>query len=288
MGATEANIADDLPMAIVDPSKGRGDTCPTESEIIGLELEIHGAPLRIDVAIRQEQARLADIVPLARAVCSKIIDAVTEKIRGDDGRIACRPGCSACCHYLVPLSIPEAFRLTEEFSTMPEPHQRLTERLWLLTAARVLRRKPGQLVESQTTENTTHPEGQLRTISDWYRELKVLCPFLRERLCSIYENRPVACREYFVEGSENACAGGCGMAERVKMPVRTTEVLGQLASELEGTAVEAVMLPLVLLWHQGNIERGNQTWPGTMMVKRFFEILNVSVSQDSKAAPAPA
>jgi Fe-S-cluster containining protein len=92
-------------------------------------------------------------------------------------------------------------------------------------------------------------------------------------MCSIYDIRPLACREYFVKGSEKACAGGCGTAEKIQMPVRTAEVLTELASELEGTDPEAVMLPLVLIWHADNLSRSNRTWPAIEMVERFVEIV---------------
>ena len=57
------------------------------------------------------------------------------------------------------------------------------------------------------------------------------------------------------------------------MPVQLPNVLGQLASELEGTGVEAVILPLSLVWFEENPERVERNWPAEMMVKRFVEIV---------------
>jgi len=61
------------------------------------------------------------------------------------------------------------------------------------------------------------------------------------------------------------------------------DALAQLASELEGTSVEAVMLPLALFWAQENVERSRQTWPAVMMIQRFVEILKAMASKNSTA-----
>lgn len=72
-------------------------------------------------------------------------------------------------------------------------------------------------------------------------------------------------------------------AEVVEMPVQMVDALAQLASELEGTGVEAVILPLALFWAQENVERAKQTRPAAMMVERFVEIVKVMASKNSTA-----
>jgi hypothetical protein len=67
------------------------------------------------------------------------------------------------------------------------------------------------------------------------------------------------------------------------MPVQLPNVLGQLASELEGTGVEAVILPLALVWCQENSERAERNWPAEMMVKRFVEIVEAMAQMNLPA-----
>jgi Fe-S-cluster containining protein len=276
-------VTDDPQIAILDGADVSENRCPGTAEIIGLELDILGEPVNFSISVGKGQARLADIVPLSRVVCKKITDVVIERTRRYDGRIPCRPGCSACCYYLVPLSVPEAFKLVEEALAAPESRKKLMQRLWLLTARRILREKPPQVVTGSKPEIPPKNEAELNTVSEWYRNLKLACPFLHRGMCSIYEMRPLACREYFVNGSEKACRGRCEAATAVEIPVRMVEALGRLASELEGTNVEAVMLPLVLVWHADNLGRSKRTWPATEMVKRFFEIVKETAAKISAA-----
>jgi hypothetical protein len=63
------------------------------------------------------------------------------------------------------------------------------------------------------------------------------------------------------------------------MPVSTLKSLGQLTSELEGTSVEAVMLPLAL--------PDQRIWPAEMMVERFVEIIKAMASENSTASTLP-
>ena len=67
------------------------------------------------------------------------------------------------------------------------------------------------------------------------------------------------------------------------MPVQLPNALGQLASELEGTGVEAVILPLSLVWFEENPERVERNWLAEMMVKRFVEIVEAMVESNVPA-----
>jgi Fe-S-cluster containining protein len=254
--------------------------CGGGEKIIGLDMDVLGEQFHLCVAAGEAPARLADIVPLARVVCTKVVDIVTRKVQDDGGHIPCRHGCAGCCHYLVPLSIPEVFRLMEEFLSRPEFEQKLTQRLWLLTARRVLKYGPFRS-SPHNSKGRDERDAEVELVSNWYRNLKVVCPFLNSGTCTIYKYRPLACREHFVTGSDKVCAGGSGKAEVISMPVQITSVLGQLAAALEGTSIEAVMMPLALVWHEANAKRGKRTWPAAMMVERFFELVRLAVVENS-------
>jgi Fe-S-cluster containining protein len=302
-------VAENLPTTVLDTRKQMEDHCSVvpiiglepgksasttsvkrkrEVSIIGLKLNILGKALNFRIGVAKRQARLADIVPLARTVCTKITDAVVESISRQGGSVQCRKGCSACCsRYLVPLSIPEALRLREEILVEPVHRRKSMQRACIFAAQRILNKKPPIPVAAQITLSSSDNLVFLELLSSWYSSLKVPCPFLAGGVCTIYKQRPLACREYFVAGSPSACAGCRGEAEVVKTPVRIVEVLGRLASELEGTRVEAVILPLALPWAQENPQRRRQTWPTKMMVERFVEIIKAMAEENSSAVTAP-
>jgi len=267
--------------------KGAGDSYNCSTEVIGLELDVLGKELNFRIGVGKGQARLADIVPLARTICTKITDAVVESIYSDGGRIPCCKGCAACCRRcLVPLSVPEALCLKEEISAAPPYRRESMFRACLLAAQRILSQKPPEQFIDQTAEALQASPAELNLVSSWYMSLKLACPFLYNDVCTIYEQRPLACREHFVKGSASVCRGERGIAEVVEMPAQLPNALGQLASELEGMSVEAVILPFALVWCEENPERAERTWPAATMVKRFVEIVKAMASKNSTAVVA--
>jgi Fe-S-cluster containining protein len=263
---------------------GLGDTHNCSDDVIGLELDILGKEVDFRIAVGQGQARLSDIVPLARTICTEITNVVVESIRRDGDNIPCCKGCAACCNrYLVPLSVPEAFRFDQEVSAAPEDRRQEMYRASLAAARRILSQKPPKPFIGHPTGASRENPVDLNLVSNWYMNLNLPCPFLHKSVCSIYEQRPLACREHFVKGYAGACGGRSGTAEVVKMPVQLPNALTQLAGELEGASAEAIILPLTLVWCRQNAERANRTWPAAMMVHRFFEILRTMASKDSIA-----
>lgn len=251
-------------------------------KIINFDFEIFDQELHLSVGIVNKDARLADIVPLGRVISSKIVDVIVKKVRSNGEFIPCRQGCSACCYYLVPLSIPEAFKLREEILTKTmDPSKRLFESC--LSAARCILKhpppKPFVSVVNPLTETPLDPLNESGVITSWYRGLKLACPFLYENSCIIYDKRPLACREYFVKDSARACKRQRSNSKEVNIPIEMMVILGRLASELEGTTKEAIIMPLISVWHDENKERDVRTWPTSMMVKRCFDIIKEQISK---------
>lgn len=288
-------MTEKLKMAVLDTSRSMAD-CDSDTSIIGpergsrtwaieLEFNVLGKSLNFCIAVTDRQAVLADIVPLARIISTKITEAVVESLSRQGGGVSCRKGCIACCsRYLVPLSIPEALQLRREIMSAPAPQRETMLRACISAAQRVLNERPPTSFSSRTTASPPESSAFLDMVSSWYVGLEVPCPFLSTEGCTIYEKRPLACREHFITGSPKACGGSRSKAEVVKIPVRMVEALGLLASELENTEVEAVIMPLAVVWGNENLRRCHHSWPERIMVEKFVEIVKTMASQNSAAA----
>ncbi|MHC4204875.1 MAG: YkgJ family cysteine cluster protein [Planctomycetota bacterium] len=254
-------------------------------KVIGLEFDALGETLNFDIEVGIERAKLADIVPLARTLCTNITDIVVHQARSNGDRIPCDKGCSACCsRCLVPLSVPEALRFKEEIDAAPTYQREYILGACLKAARLILNQKPPKSFKRQTKDSQSK-SVDLNHLSNWYMSMKLSCPFLYNRVCSIYDQRPLACREHYITGSARVCKGLRGDAEVLDMPVQLPNVLGQLASELESTDVEAVILPLAPAWYEENSERAERSWPAEMMVNRFVEIVEATVQRNCRQLP---
>jgi Fe-S-cluster containining protein len=153
-------------------------------------------------------------------------------------------------------------------------------RLCLLAARDILNEEPPEFILPLAESDSNESSSFLSDLSKWYVGLGVSCPFLSENICTIYESRPSACRDYFVYGGSNACVDTDVTTERVKMPVPMVEVLGQLAGEFEDRDIEAVILPLTPVWCEQHVERSGRRWSAKAMAERFVEIVKAKVSED--------
>jgi len=266
-------MAEGLVIAEWGESESEGCICRGGRKIIGLEFDVFDRPINIQVNISSEEAGLADIIPLAWSISAKIADLAVERIREEGGQVPCCLGCSPCCCYLVPVSVPEVFRMMEGILNIPAGSRRVMLRRCLLAARRVLSKRPPKFFADQSEGTQSVSENERNRVANWYSCLKLVCPFLHRNNCTIYESRPLACREHFVKGSARGCRGGRGTAEVIEMPVQMPEALGLLASEFEGRGMEAVMIPLMPAWYEENKQRSEKKYPAVAMVERLGEIL---------------
>ena len=254
-------------------------------DIIDLDLEIDGKEIHFSIGVADKEARLADIVPLAREISTKLAITVLDTIGQDGQTVPCCKGCSVCCNYLIPLSVPEVFRLREELLTMPTEKSNRILQSCIETSERILdNRSPISSLKSFSESEPPH----ISQISKWYAGLKLGCPFLSDGLCMLYEQRALACREHIVTGSAFFCeTNHKDNPNVVPMPVSVLEALGQLAAELEGSEIEALILPLAFAWVRENLQRAERTWAAVEMVQRFVEILK-QMAMVSKNSVIPA
>ena len=185
----------DNPAIMVLSGSERGETSHSSTlEITDVELDILGQPVRLRIGVADVQASLADIVPLARTLSTKISDAVVKKMRQEGDNIPCRKGCSTCCYYLVPVLVPEAFRLREEILVQCASQKRSMQRACLLVARHILKHKLPKLFIDQAMGTSDSSSIDANIMSNWYKSLNLPCAFLCNGLCGIYEQRPLAFR----------------------------------------------------------------------------------------------
>jgi Fe-S-cluster containining protein len=213
-------------------------------------------PSSIYIETHCEKARLSDLVPLARGISDVVCKQVRRQMRLRGEEVPCRKGCAECCKYLVPVSTPEASRITEDILALPALARRQLLAS-LVEAARVVLASP---------TFASSPDG----LSLWYSDLEIACPMLKDYACSQYAGRPLACREHLTVGP--SCARG-NEVRVVEMPVSVVRALADVAAKVEGTQPEAIILPLVPAWYESNSVRAMRSWPAEVLAEGFAAAL---------------
>lgn len=131
-------------------------------------------------------------------------DAITDTTIPD--AVTCRKGCHACCRQLVVLTALEARHIfIKHRARVMRLADRIEEQAQLIDSFE----KP-EAVLSFSAGNQTYEEHQARAnlaavmAEQWWNE-KQECVFLEGGICTIYEDRPLACRRYFVVSDPELC-----------------------------------------------------------------------------------
>jgi Fe-S-cluster containining protein len=241
-------------------------------ELLRAELPFMGERLELRVEVPDRRATLAEVVPLARAICDRFTEAAVRCVAKAGRRISCTKGCGVCCtNYLVPMTVPEAFRLLADLRAAAPGERRRLEAAF--DAAEETLAASGLLEACRNLDPGDPASGvaQRELAGKWWSERRFPCPLLRDQACSHYASRPIPCREFLVVSPPQRCESNA--ETRVRRPFSMHAVLSQWAAELEGTRPTLVLLVNFLSWCMQRAERGRRTWRGPQIVRKLLEIL---------------
>ena len=281
------------PIIVLDSPRCELDAALAGRELIEQDLNVAGQCLRVRLAVADVPLRLAQVVPLAQSLSDSLCQAARHQARLQGQGVSCRKGCSSCCHYLVPVSVPEAFALWEDINALDAGSRDRVVQSFVQAARRVLAAEPPRIPEltDQPGGQTVSPAG---AVGQWYARLDLPCPLLQTGqeagtgMCRVYARRPLACREHMVNSPADLCRGfqpGRGQIHRPGFSV--LEALGQLAAELEDTGVEAIVMTLAPAWALSNLDRAARTWRAAYVVRRLLAICRELADRASQSDEQP-
>jgi len=235
---------------------------PTDSpERLDLSIKTPAGPVRATVEISTGFVPVTQIVPLLRRLGEQAQALEQQKTTASGLRISCARGCAACCRMLVPVSAPEAFALRDMAATLPEVRREAIRLALANTTARLER--AGLLTQLRQVAETDRPitDDMMEPINRAYYALKLPCPYLENESCSIYEDRPAACRELLVTSPADWCQDMVNKPVRaIPVPLRVSTILSLLWSELTGSPPRLIPLPLALDWAERHAAENRAAW----------------------------
>ena len=174
---------------------------PAREELVTGEvvLKIHDQPVAFTITLPSGPSTTADILPILHGFGDFFAARGITAVERDGPALSCRAGCGACCRQMVPIARTEAVALAELVDAMPEPRRSMIRARFDAALAAV---EAAGLLDSLRTGGSASLEQ--RGLA--YFRLGIACPFLEDEACSIYPDRPLACREYLVTSPARNCA----------------------------------------------------------------------------------
>lgn len=222
-----------------------------EFSIAGGAAETPRRPLRLPAG----PAAFPDILPAVRDLADAMVERACADLASIGRPVTCGPGCEACCSHLVVVGEAEALRLARTVHALPEAHRARVEERFRLGLDR--------LEQSGLLPRLVGVFG--RQAHDWrlvsemqraYWELSIPCPFLERGNCSIYEERPLICRQYLMSTPPAACADPYGPQAYLEKVVPPLDLAGAAAAfDGAGAAASRVLPHLLCLFRESALRR---------------------------------
>jgi len=164
-------------------------------------------------------------LPLVRGLSNGVVEETIRHLEAAGQTISCGPGCGACCRMLVPVAEAEARWLREVVEAMAEPRRsQIRERF-----AAAIRMLTDAGLSSKLRKTDQLTDEAFQELIELYFRQQVACPFLENESCSIYDERPVSCREYLVTSPPANCARQNERPiDRVRIPLPVFNALAQV------------------------------------------------------------
>lgn len=238
-----------------------------ESRRLTVQLALPGGRVEIAMEVPTGNVPMRALLPALRTTADAFVAYAANLSVAEGKPVSCAAGCGACCRQLVPIAEAEARRIAALVEELPEPRRTAVKGRFADAVARV---EAAGLLPALEGRSDRLVEKNL-AIGLAYFALGIPCPFLEEESCSIYEERPIACREYLVSSPPAACAAPSGDTIRsVPLPTRVWAAMAREEKGMPG-AGPAPCIPLVvaLRWSAVQVE-AEPVRPGPDLLRAVY------------------
>ncbi|MGD0199577.1 MAG: YkgJ family cysteine cluster protein [Bryobacteraceae bacterium] len=233
---------------------------------VPFELDLGQRTIEASAEIPDAPMRVADLLPVLLSFDGAVVEMVADQVRAAGKIITCGLGCGACCRQIVPISEAEALYLAELVGAMPAERQaRVRERFRDALAAA----GESLLSRLRDTSGCQELEARLALHAEYFGK-RIACPFLEEESCSIYEHRPMTCREYLVTSPAVCCWDPRpGSIEPVPMPLKLSVMLYCFGDGIGNQPTRWLPLLLALEWAERHAGEPVPCYPAPQMFRNF-------------------
>lgn len=221
------------------------------------------------------------IIPLMRSLGEEVQTLEIDHVREAGHKLSCHKGCAACCRMLVPISAPEAFALAQSLDRLaPSERERLLSKI---DVAQQQLARAGILKQLSALSESPDPisDEAIEPLNQAYYALRMPCPFLDNEACSIYDDRPAACRELAVTSPAADCQDMTNQTIRpVPVAVRISTALSLLWADLTATTPRLIPLPLAIDWAKRHQAEQARQWAGTELFEKAIDKIGRYLGQE--------
>jgi len=239
-----------------------------EQVVVWVSFTVSGQSIKTEITLPKQAVRPSQVVPLFSWFANVVVDSAVQADQAEGRQPSCKVGCMACCLQLIPLSEAEAFHLARVLMELSEDRCRVVQARF--EEGRKQLERAGLL--EQVRQFAHLEEQDIVPLGLDYLSQGIPCPFLENGSCSIYEARPISCREFLVTSPAEHCANPtASTVRRVPLGASVSKAVKSLAGKPEGAMLPWVPLILADEWAEKHTEDSEYLAPELLQV--FLERL---------------
>jgi Putative zinc- or iron-chelating domain len=178
MQASQAYSTDEIGIRVPPPLAGDA-ALRNLVHRLAESLRAEAVPLARREIDRAPETKLETLLTLMKVLVFGRADALVEEVLESAAPVACAPGCTACCYQTVQATIPEAILIALRLGDADDPRRQ-------------------RVLDAASDFAGMSPLERKRTGKP--------CPLLADGRCSVYDDRPLACRSVLSANAEGCRA----------------------------------------------------------------------------------
>lgn len=221
-----------------------------------IKLNLYGKPVELNLPVSTLKVKPKRMLPVLQTITDRFVDTAVEVFTGKDEEISCKMGCAACCRQAIPLAEIEVYQISELVENMPEPRRTQIKQKFGDACDKLKKINWFERLENIYNSDSTAKTEEIQTLALEYLGQNIECPFLEEESCSIYQDRPLSCREFLVTSpAENCRNPSAENINHLEMKFKVSKIIRQLWKTQNLSNKDTVALIYALEWSRQNPDR---------------------------------
>jgi Fe-S-cluster containining protein len=244
-----------------------------------IQLLVDDTLFEMQLTVQANPVKPHKMLPVFQQVTNLYAEMGIAATKSEGKSISCKKGCTACCYHMIGLAEFETYHITEIIEGMPEPQQsEVKERIKKALAHFT---ETGWIERFENCADYSNKES-LEVFLDYFKE-GVPCPFLVDEACSIYDDRPLMCREYLVTSPAENCSNPTKEnINLVNLPVRPSGNLLELGQKKSLSELNVIPLIMSLKWIETNPNNFPEKTGEEWMTDFFQSITKGKIPKESE------
>lgn len=243
-------------------------------DVANIKLTLYGKAIELVLSVPTQQVTPVNLLPALHEIDNKFVATAVEVFVEKNENISCKAGCGACCCQPVPLAEFEAYQIARLVEQLPMPRRTAIKKKFAEACEKLDGINWLKHLEELFKNSASKEEIQAHALVYFYQN--IACPFLEAESCSIYLNRPLACREYLVTSpAENCKTPTIETIKHIELKFQVSKIVRKLWKTSYTKDLDSVPMIYALEWVKKHPNKFSKK-RGEKWLTEFFDYLSKS------------